>query len=64
MTTHIRKGTRADLPAVLDLIKDLAEYEKALDEVSFLSALIIYLLFLRYSLSKLLQHCPNLFVLL
>jgi GNAT superfamily N-acetyltransferase len=34
MTTHIRKGTRADLPAVLDLIKELAEYEKALDEVS------------------------------
>ena len=34
MTTHIRKGTRADLPAVFDLIKELAEYEKALDEVS------------------------------
>ncbi|MDA9860357.1 GNAT family N-acetyltransferase [Planctomycetota bacterium] len=34
MTTHIRKGTRADLPAVLDLIKELAEYEKALGEVS------------------------------
>jgi hypothetical protein len=34
MTTHIQKGTRSDLPAVLDLIKELAEYEKALDEVS------------------------------
>ena len=34
MTAHIRKGTRADLPAVLNLIKELAEYEKALDEVS------------------------------
>lgn len=34
MTPHIRKGTKADLPAVLDLIKELAEYEKALDEVS------------------------------
>jgi|TARA_B110000467_G_C18267305_1_gene450128 GNAT superfamily N-acetyltransferase len=34
MTTHIRKGTRVDLPAVLDLIKELAEYEKALGEVS------------------------------
>ena len=34
MTTHIRKGTRTDLPAVLDLIKELAEYEKALGEVS------------------------------
>ena len=34
MTTRIRKGTRTDLPAVLDLIKELAEYEKALGEVS------------------------------
>ena len=31
---HIRQGTREDLPAVLDLIKELAKYEKALDEVS------------------------------
>lgn len=34
MTTHIRKGTKADLPIVLDLIKELAAYEKALDEVT------------------------------
>jgi GNAT superfamily N-acetyltransferase len=29
----IRSGVREDLPAVLDLIKELAEYEKALHEV-------------------------------
>jgi GNAT superfamily N-acetyltransferase len=34
MMAHIRKGMRDDLPAVLDLIKELAEYENALDEVS------------------------------
>jgi len=34
MTAHIRKGTQADLPVVLDLIKELAEYEKALNEVT------------------------------
>ncbi|WP_436517736.1 N-acetyltransferase family protein [Ekhidna sp. To15] len=30
----IRKGEKNDLPAVLDLIKELAEYEKALDQVA------------------------------
>ena len=34
MTAHIRKGTQADLSVVLDLIKELAEYEKALNEVT------------------------------
>tara|TARA_B100001115_G_C15838678_1_gene419932 strand:+ start:2028 stop:2513 length:486 start_codon:yes stop_codon:yes gene_type:complete len=34
MTVNIRKGTRADLPVVLDLIKELAQYEKALNEVT------------------------------
>ena len=34
MTAHIRKGTQADLPIVLDLIKELAEYERALNEVT------------------------------
>jgi len=34
MTAHIRKGTQADLPVVLDLIKELAEYEKSLNEVT------------------------------
>ena len=34
MTAHIRKGIKADLPVVLDLIKELAEYEKALSEVT------------------------------
>ncbi len=29
----IRGGTREDLPAVLELVKELAEYEKALHEV-------------------------------
>ena len=28
-----RKGSKQDLPAVLELIKELAEYEKALDQV-------------------------------
>ena len=28
--SHIRKGIQADLPVVLDLIKELAEYEKRL----------------------------------
>lgn len=30
---NIRKGRESDLPAVLDLIKELAIYEKALDQV-------------------------------
>ncbi len=30
----IRKGEKGDLPIVLDLIKELAEYEKALDQVA------------------------------
>lgn len=30
----IRKGTRQDLPRVLELIKELALYEKALDQVT------------------------------
>ena len=30
-TTTIRKGVKGDLPDVLRLIKELAEYEKALD---------------------------------
>ena len=34
MTTDIRKGTKTDLPFVLGLIKELAEYEKALEEVT------------------------------
>ncbi|UXP33579.1 GNAT family N-acetyltransferase [Reichenbachiella agarivorans] len=31
---HIRKGVEADLPTVLELIKELAIYERALHEVS------------------------------
>jgi GNAT superfamily N-acetyltransferase len=31
---HIRKGTKEDLPRVLELVKELAAYEKALGEVS------------------------------
>jgi N-acetylglutamate synthase-like GNAT family acetyltransferase len=34
MKMDIRTGTKADLPAVLDLIKELAEYEKAPNEVT------------------------------
>ena len=30
----VRKGIKEDIPQVLDLIKELAEYEKALDQVS------------------------------
>ena len=30
----VRKGIKEDVPQVLDLIKELAEYEKALDQVS------------------------------
>ncbi len=30
---EIRKGQKEDLPIILDLIKELAEYEKALDQV-------------------------------
>jgi GNAT superfamily N-acetyltransferase len=30
----VRKGKKQDIPQVLDLIKELAEYEKALDQVS------------------------------
>tara|TARA_B100001758_G_C18393170_1_gene604209 strand:+ start:1593 stop:2159 length:567 start_codon:yes stop_codon:yes gene_type:complete len=34
MKTIIRKGTQKDLPAVLKLIKELADYENALEEVT------------------------------
>ena len=34
MEVKIRKGQKADLPSVLALIKELAEFEKAPDEVS------------------------------
>ncbi len=34
MNTIIRKGRKEDLPRVLELIKELALYEKALDQVS------------------------------
>ena len=34
MKVKIRKGKKADLPFVLALIKELAEFEKALNEVS------------------------------
>ena len=30
----VRKGRKQDIPQVLDLIKELAEYEKALEQVS------------------------------
>ena len=30
----IRPGKKSDIPQVFDLIKELAEYEKALDKVS------------------------------
>lgn len=30
----IREGTKQDLPAVLELVKELAEFERALDQVS------------------------------
>ena len=33
INTIIRKGTKSDMPRVLELIKDLALYEKAPDEV-------------------------------
>ena len=34
MTARFRKGTQTDLPVVLDLIKELAEFEKSLNEVT------------------------------
>ena len=34
MKTTIRKGLKKDLPAVLKLIKELADYENALEEVT------------------------------
>lgn len=33
MEVTVRKGTREDLPSVLGLIRELAEYERAADEV-------------------------------
>ena len=30
----VRKGVKSDLPQVLTLVKELAEYERALNEVS------------------------------
>jgi hypothetical protein len=32
--TIIRKGIKEDLPSVLELIKELADYEKSLEEVT------------------------------
>ena len=34
MDVLIRKGVKSDLPAVLDLIKELADFERALNEVT------------------------------
>jgi GNAT superfamily N-acetyltransferase len=34
MEVVIRKGVKSDLPAVLDLIKELADFERALNEVT------------------------------
>ena len=34
MTARIRKGRQTDLPVVLDLIKELAQFEKSLNEVT------------------------------
>ena len=34
MKTTIRKGVKEDLPSVLELIKELADYEKSLKEVT------------------------------
>ena len=34
MKTIIRKGIKKDLPSVLKLIKELADYEKAIDQVT------------------------------
>lgn len=34
MEVLIRKGVKSDLPAVLDLIKELADFERALNEVT------------------------------
>jgi GNAT superfamily N-acetyltransferase len=34
MEIAIREGRKEDIPQVLDLVKELAEYEKALDQVS------------------------------
>lgn len=33
-STRIRKGKKADIPAVLELVKELAVYEKSLDQVA------------------------------
>ena len=35
MTNTIRSATREDLPLIMQLIRDLAEYEKLLDQVRF-----------------------------
>ena len=34
MNIKIRKGIKSDLPSVLDLIKELAEYENSIEEVT------------------------------
>ncbi|MGE0770697.1 MAG: N-acetyltransferase family protein [Cyclobacteriaceae bacterium] len=34
MTVKIRRGTKEDLPRVLELVKELAEYERAPEEVT------------------------------
>lgn len=31
---NVRQGKKSDLPQILDLVKELAEYEKALDQVA------------------------------
>ncbi len=33
MEVNIRKGVKSDLPVILKLIKELADYEKSLDKV-------------------------------
>lgn len=40
MTVSIRSATRADLPLIAALIRDLAEYEKLADEVRFDEAVL------------------------
>jgi len=41
----IRKATREDIPLILEFIKELAEYEKMLDQVVATEALLEYWLF-------------------
>ena len=39
--TQIRKGIAADLPEVMELIKELAEYERALDKVETTESILL-----------------------